>query len=46
MELAGDFTVSHGLAITAFVLSKQELDFLRAREELIAENLDREGIAV
>jgi uncharacterized protein len=46
MELAGDLTLSHGLVIVPLVLSKQELAFLRKREELIAENLDREGIAV
>lgn len=46
MELAGDLTISHALVIVPLVLSKQELEFLRDREELIAENLDREGIAV
>jgi len=46
MELAGDLTLGHGLVIVPLVLSKQELVFLREREELIAENLDREGIAL
>ena len=46
MQLAGDLTITHGLVIIPIVLSKQELDFLREREELLAENLDREGIAV
>jgi hypothetical protein len=46
MQLAGDLTITHGLVIIPIVLSKQELDFLREREELLAENLDREGIAI
>ncbi len=46
MELAGDLTINHGLVIAPLVLSKQELEFLHSREELIAENLEREGIAV
>lgn len=46
MELAGDLTINHGFVIVPLVLSKQELDFLREREELIAENLDRDGIAL
>ena len=46
MELAGDLTIHHGLVIVPIVLSKQELDFLREREELLTANLDREGIAI
>ncbi len=46
MQLAGDLTIEHGLVIVPIVLSKQELEFLREREELLAENLDREGIAI
>ncbi len=46
MELAGELTITHGLVIVPIVLSKAELDFLRSREELLAENLDREGIPI
>lgn len=46
MALAGDLTIHHALVIVPIVLSKQELEFLREREELLAENLDREGIAI
>jgi len=46
MELAGELSVQHGLVIVPIVMSKYELDFLHAREELLAENLDREGIAI
>jgi uncharacterized protein len=45
MELAGEMTVETGFAISPFVLSVRELDELRQREVLIAERLDREGIA-
>jgi predicted nucleotidyltransferase len=46
MELAGALVVEHGLVIVPIVLSTQELEFLRAREELLAANLDREGIVL
>jgi predicted nucleotidyltransferase len=46
MELAGDLVVEHALVITPIVLSIAELDFLRSREDLLAANLDREGITV
>ncbi len=46
MEIAGDLTVEYGLLIAPIVLSRDEMAFLHAREDLLAENLDREGIAV
>lgn len=46
MQLAGDLIVEHGLVITPLVLSVNELELLHEREDLLAENLDREGIAV
>jgi len=46
MELAGGLIVEHGLVITPLVLSVSELELLHQREDLLAENLDREGIAV
>ena len=46
MGLAGDVSVDHGLVIVPIVLSKSELEFLRCREELLAQNIDREGIVL
>ena len=46
MELAGDLVARHGMVIAPIVLSVSELDLLRAHEDLLAENLDREGIAI
>ena len=46
MELAGDLVVEHGVVFAPLVLSVAEFDFLRSREDLLAEDLDREGIAV
>lgn len=46
MELAGELVAEHGLVITPLVLSVSELALLRQREDLLAENLDREGIAL
>lgn len=46
MEIAGDLTVEHGLAITPIVLSRAEVALLREREDLLAENLDRDGIPI
>lgn len=46
MELAADLILSHDLVITPLVLSVSELSFLHEREDLLAENLDREGIAI
>jgi predicted nucleotidyltransferase len=46
MELAGDLVVKYGMVITPLVLSVSELAFLRQREDLLAANLDREGIAI
>ena len=36
--------MEHGLVLTPVVLSVAELELLRRREDLLAENLDREGI--
>jgi hypothetical protein len=46
MELAGDLVISHGVVITPLVMSVSELELLHQREDLLAENLDREGIAI
>ena len=46
MELTGDLIVSHEFVITPLVLSVSELALLRQREDLLASNLDREGIAI
>jgi predicted nucleotidyltransferase len=46
MELAGDLIAACRVVITPIVLSVSELEFLRQREDLLAENLDREGIAI
>ncbi len=46
MELAADLILEHGLVITPLVLSVSELELLHKREDLLAENLDREGIAI
>lgn len=47
MEIAGELVVKHGLVITPLlVLSVSELEFLRQREDLLASNLDREGVAI
>jgi uncharacterized protein len=46
MELAGDLIAEHGLVIAPLVLSVSELELLHRREDLLAENLDREGIAI
>lgn len=46
MEIAGELTVEYGLVLAPIVLSQAELTFLHEREDLLAENLDREGIAV
>jgi predicted nucleotidyltransferase len=43
MELAGSF---EGPLLMPIVLSRGELEQLRAREDILAENLDREGIAL
>jgi uncharacterized protein len=43
MQLSGSL---EGPVLVAIVLSKDELDFLRAREDSLAESLDREGIAL
>jgi len=46
MELAGDLVVSHEFVITPLVLSVSELSLLHEREDLLASNLDREGVAI
>ena len=46
MEIAGDMTVEYGMVIAPIVLSTGEMEFLHEREDLLAENLDREGISV
>jgi predicted nucleotidyltransferase len=43
MQLAGGLD---GLVLVPIVLSKGELESLRAREDILAESLDREGIAL
>jgi hypothetical protein len=43
MELAGSFD---GPLLMPIVLSRSELDHLRAREDMLAQSLDREGVAV
>lgn len=43
MEIAGGLD---GLLVAPIVLSKSELEFLRAREDVLIDNLDRDGIAV
>lgn len=43
MQLSASFD---GPLLVPIVLSKDELDFLRAREDILAESLDRDGIAV
>jgi predicted nucleotidyltransferase len=43
MQLSGDL---EGPLLVPIVLSQAELDFLRAREDILAECLDREGIAL
>jgi uncharacterized protein len=43
MQLSGSLD---GPLLVPIVLSKSELDTLRAREDMLAENLDREGIAL
>ncbi len=35
-----------GFQLTPLVMSQSELDFLRAREDLLAGNLEREGVSV
>ncbi|HEY5955924.1 MAG TPA: nucleotidyltransferase domain-containing protein [Polyangiaceae bacterium] len=45
-EIAGDLTVKYGLLIAPIVLSAGELELLHQREDLLATNLDREGIAI
>jgi uncharacterized protein len=46
MKIAGDLTVEYGLVIAPIVLSKDEMAFLHQREDLLAENLDHEGIPI
>lgn len=46
MAIAGDLIVEYGLVVAPIVLSVSELELLHEREDLLAENLDREGIAV
>jgi predicted nucleotidyltransferase len=46
MELAGDLLVEHGMVILPIVLSAADLEMLRRREDLLARNLDEEGIAL
>ena len=43
MQLSGEL---EGPLLVPIVLSKAELDFLRAREDILAESLDRDGIAL
>jgi uncharacterized protein len=43
MELAADLD---GFVVIPLVLSEGEVAFLRTREDLLIENLDREGVAV
>jgi hypothetical protein len=46
MEITGDLIVSHDFVITPLVLSVSELALLRQREDLLASNLERDGIAI
>jgi predicted nucleotidyltransferase len=46
MQLSGDLILEHGLVIRPIVFTVGELDALRKRELLLAQNLDREGIAI
>jgi predicted nucleotidyltransferase len=46
MELAGALIVEHELVLTPLVLSVSELELLHQREDLLAENLDRDGIVI
>jgi predicted nucleotidyltransferase len=43
MQLSGGLT---GLLLVPIVLSRSELALLRAREDMLAETLDRDGIAL
>jgi predicted nucleotidyltransferase len=43
MQLSAAF---EGLLLVPIVLSRSELDLLRAREDILAESLDRDGIAL
>lgn len=43
MELAGSF---EGPLLVPIVLSRGELEHLRAREDMLAQSLDREGVAL
>lgn len=43
MQLSAEFD---GPVLMPIVLSQAELEFLRVREDMLAENLDREGIAL
>jgi predicted nucleotidyltransferase len=45
-ELAADVMLQWDICISPLVLSVSELEFLRQREDLLAENLEREGISV
>lgn len=44
MRIAGGLTAEYGLVIAPIVLSKDEMAFLHQREDLLAANLDRDGI--
>jgi hypothetical protein len=41
MELAGSLK---GLLLVPIVLSRGELEYLRAREDMLAQSLDRDGV--
>lgn len=43
MQLSADFA---GALLVPIVLSRAELELLRTREDILAENLDREGISL
>lgn len=44
MELSGE--LDGPLLLSPIVLSRAELDFLRAREDMLAQNIDREGVSL
>jgi len=45
-DAAFDIGLEHGVSLAPLVLSQRRLDELRARERLLAADLDREGIVL
>lgn len=46
MGFAGDLTAKYDAVITPLVLTRTELELLQQREDMLAENLAREGLAL